>query len=50
MKKNRRDSCQTFMFLKDGFDSSVSLGEPGFEDRETIGNGLLVAIKVVLVR
>jgi dihydroorotase-like cyclic amidohydrolase len=46
MKKNRRDSTsQTFMFLKDGFDSSVSLGEPGFEDRETIGNGLLVAIK-----
>jgi dihydroorotase len=27
------------------FDSSVSLGEPGFEDRETIGNGLLVAAK-----
>jgi dihydroorotase len=25
------------------FDSSVSLGEPGFEDRETIGNGLQVA-------
>jgi dihydroorotase len=27
------------------FDSSVSLGEPGFEDRETIENGLLVAAK-----
>lgn len=27
------------------FDSSVSLGEPGFEDRETIVNGLLVAAK-----
>lgn len=27
------------------FDSSVSLGEPGFEDRETIGNGLDVASK-----
>ncbi|GEL11472.1 dihydroorotase [Flavobacterium glycines] len=27
------------------FDSSVSLGEPGFEDRETITNGLLVAAK-----
>ena len=27
------------------FDSSVSLGEPGFEDRETIANGLLVAAK-----
>lgn len=25
------------------FDSSVSLGEPGFEDRETIANGLQVA-------
>lgn len=27
------------------FDSSVSLGEPGFEDRETIDNGLNVAAK-----
>jgi dihydroorotase len=27
------------------FDSSVSLGEPGFEDRETIANGLNVASK-----
>jgi len=27
------------------FDSSVSLGEPGFEDRETITNGLTVAAK-----
>lgn len=27
------------------FDSSVSLGEPGFEDRETIENGLEVAAK-----
>lgn len=27
------------------FDSSVSLGEPGFEDRETIENGLDVAAK-----
>jgi len=27
------------------FDSSVSLGEPGFEDRETIQNGLDVAAK-----
>jgi dihydroorotase len=27
------------------FDSSVSLGEPGFEDRETISNGLVVAAK-----
>lgn len=27
------------------FDTSVSLGEPGFEDRETIANGLSVAAK-----
>ena len=27
------------------FDCSVSLGEPGFEDRETIANGLNVAAK-----
>lgn len=27
------------------FDSSVSLGEPGFEDRESIANGLQVAAK-----
>ncbi len=27
------------------FDTSVSLGEPGFEDRETIANGLTVAAK-----
>ncbi|MFA9191350.1 dihydroorotase [Flavobacterium sp. FZUC8N2.13] len=27
------------------FDSSVCLGEPGFEDRETIANGLAVAAK-----
>nr|WP_315166061.1 dihydroorotase [uncultured Flavobacterium sp.] len=27
------------------FDSSVSLGEPGFEDRETISNGLEVAAR-----
>lgn len=27
------------------FDSSVSLGEPGFEDRETIANGLSVAAR-----
>ena len=27
------------------FDSSVCLGEPGFEDRETITNGLMVAAK-----
>jgi dihydroorotase len=30
---------------KGWFDTSVSLGEPGFEDRETIKNGLKVAAK-----
>jgi dihydroorotase len=30
---------------KGWFDTSVSLGEPGFEDRETIANGLLAAAK-----
>ena len=34
------------LYLSQGwFDSSVSLGEPGFEDRETIVNGLNVAAK-----
>ena len=34
------------LHLSEGwFDSSVSLGEPGFEDRETIANGLTVAAK-----
>jgi dihydroorotase len=34
------------LYISQGwFDSSVSLGEPGFEDRETIANGLTVAAK-----
>lgn len=34
------------LHLSEGwFDSSISLGEPGFEDRETIANGLNVAAK-----
>ena len=34
------------LHLSEGwFDSSVSFGEPGFEDRETIANGLQVAAK-----
>src|SRR5690606_41924199 len=34
------------LFVSPGwFDSSVSFGEPGFEDRETISNGLQVAAK-----
>lgn len=44
------DNCQEIqldnLHVSPGwFDSSVSLGEPGFEDRETIENGLLVAAK-----
>lgn len=34
------------LYISNGwFDSSVSFGEPGFEDRETISNGLMVAAK-----
>jgi dihydroorotase len=34
------------LYVSEGwFDSSVSLGEPGFEERETIANGLNVAAK-----
>lgn len=34
------------LYISQGwFDSSVSLGEPGYEDRETIANGLTVAAK-----
>lgn len=37
---------QSDLLISQGwFDSSVSLGEPGFEDRETIENGLNVAAK-----
>ena len=44
------DNCQEIqldnLHVSPGwFDSSVSLGEPGFEDRETIENGLKVAAK-----
>jgi dihydroorotase len=44
------DNCQEIqldnLHVSPGwFDSSVSLGEPGFEDRETIKNGLQVAAK-----
>ena len=31
------------MYPKGWFDPSVSFGEPGFEERETIENGLNVA-------
>lgn len=37
---------QQGLYVSQGwFDTSVSLGEPGFEDRETIANGLEVAAK-----
>lgn len=38
-------SLENLHVSKGWFDSSVSLGEPGFEDRETISNGLTVAAK-----
>jgi dihydroorotase len=38
-------SLENLHVSKGWFDSSVSLGEPGFEERETIGNGLTVAAK-----
>ena len=38
-------SLENLHISKGWFDSSVSLGEPGFEDRETIANGLSVAAK-----
>jgi dihydroorotase len=38
-------SLENLHLSKGWFDSSVSLGEPGFEDRETIANGLSVAAK-----
>ncbi|MFY7742289.1 MAG: dihydroorotase [Flavobacterium sp.] len=38
-------SLENLHVSKGWFDSSVSLGEPGFEERETIANGLSVAAK-----
>lgn len=44
--KNIEELKLPHLHLSEGwFDSSVSLGEPGFEDRETIENGLEVAAK-----
>jgi dihydroorotase len=41
---NYQEFQQEGLHLSQGwFDTSVSLGEPGFEDRETIANGLIVA-------
>jgi len=37
--------CDNLHISQGWFDSSVSLGEPGFEERETIANGLNVAAK-----
>ena len=43
---NYEEFQQEGLHLSQGwFDTSVSLGEPGFEDRETIANGLIVAAK-----
>jgi dihydroorotase len=43
---NYQEFQQEGLHLSQGwFDTSVSLGEPGFEDRETIANGLMVAAK-----
>ena len=43
---NYQEFQQEGLHLSQGwFDTSVSLGEPGFEDRETIANGLIVAAK-----
>ncbi|HET8885107.1 MAG TPA: dihydroorotase [Salinimicrobium sp.] len=38
-------SCENLYVSKGWFDSSVSFGEPGHEERETIENGLLTAAK-----
>ena len=44
--KNYKEINLTNLHVSRGwFDSSVSFGEPGFEDRETIDNGLKVASK-----
>lgn len=46
LKKNFKEINLDHLQISNGwFDSSVSLGEPGFEDRETIQNGLNVAAK-----
>ncbi len=43
---NYEEFQQEGLHLSQGwFDTSVSLGEPGFEDSETIANGLIVAAK-----
>ncbi len=42
--KNYKEINLTNLHVSRGwFDSSVSFGEPGYEDRETIANGLIVA-------
>jgi dihydroorotase len=44
--ENAEEIKRDHLHLSQGwFDSSVSLGEPGFEDRETIANGLNVAAR-----
>lgn len=43
--KSQEIELQNLHVSQGWFDSSVSLGEPGFEERETISNGLEVAAK-----
>ncbi|MGV3696700.1 dihydroorotase [Flavobacterium sp.] len=44
--ENHQEFHHDNLHISEGwFDTSVSLGEPGFEDRETISNGLTVAAK-----
>lgn len=45
-RKNIKEIALNNLHISNGwFDSSVSFGEPGFEERETINNGLLTAAK-----
>lgn len=44
-KKLEEVSLENLHVSQGWFDSSVSFGEPGYEDRETIANGLKVAAK-----
>ena len=43
--KAKQIKCNDLHVSKGWFDSSVSFGEPGFEERETIAHGLVVAAK-----
>jgi len=45
VKTNKTVSLENLHVSMGWFDSSISFGEPGYEDRETIDNGLEVAAK-----